>query len=744
MWSQYSHLNDTRARFQAAQRIHEDVANAYHVAAGELAETTEGATSEALILAHQELAVDHNNIGLLLGHLDEGLRQAIQIQYELNQELDRIDAETHRDIAAALPAERQAIITAGHARAVAAHSEFVGRITGLHAGVQGRVEPIVAGIVMRGGLPTDKPDPTQELDNNGFEHRPDKNPESTTNTGLPKKTKGDNFGLQQREDYAETPSPGPIASPAPLSPLGSGIGGQGGGGLTGLGSGSPLPAFTSGMGQVSGTAGGAAPGISAGASGLPGTATPIGQPSTAFTQGLAAGTGIGTPVPSLAPATGTGTPAPGTGPGAGGASTAGISGAAAATPSPGIGAAGTHIPPIAAASAEPSAMIVPPPGMGAPAAPGSASVTPPGATTSFTNPAGGATGSSGNSTVGPAPTGTAGAGATLVPAGVVRAGGATAGRGRIDSPELTAAKALARQLRRDSDAAGYAVIEWTVGVFRSESDGTTETVFISNEGSGYIPRGVFVPRSAQLLTVDCLLDSSFRDRWFGWRDPTRILIEYARLRSQRGARLVAATATNRIEPLRVAGVECALCQRERSTQTSITPVLDDMHAHRLAVQCPDIYPRIARLTVWNDTAVLNQLVVPLAVQMIDAVQSGSAGVDCPPELRQMWDALGSGDELSEKDWEEFELATDVYYATAGASSGRPGYSDETTEIDTSGHSYYRAQWLIARTMELVRGWARRPPPLADMVYASAAAYPGDFAAKIDPMLRLLEREAGTA
>ncbi len=108
----------------------------------------------------------------------------------------------------------------------------------------------------------------------------------------------------------------------------------------------------------------------------------------------------------------------------------------------------------------------------------------------------------------------------------------------------------------------------------------------------------------------------------------------------------------------------------------------------------------------------------------------------------MWDALGSGDEISEKAWEDFELATDVYYATTGACPGRPGFSDDIAEDDTAGRAYYRAQWLVARTMELVRGWAKRPPPLADMVYASAAAYPGDFAAKIDPMLRPLESEAG--
>nr|VTP02305.1 hypothetical protein BIN_B_04459 [Mycobacterium riyadhense] len=597
-------------------------------------------------------------------------------------------------------------------------------------------------------------------DGAGDPPRPNENqPIGAGGQNSPPSPRQSKMGTQNGADASDTPPPtglpaGPLPGmPSPVTPatgvirstgmpgsLGGG-GGMGGGmpagGLSGLGSGNPLSGLTSGLGQTPGTAGGGLSGLPSGAGGVSSAAPAVGQPSAAFAQGLAAGSGAGTSVPPLPPTTGTGTPASGLGPGA---PAAGLSSAAAAAPSAGIGSAGAHVSPVGAGSAggvAPPAMMLPSPGMGAPAAPVSAGGAQLGSPGAMTAPAGGAgptIGSAGN-----APAGAAGGGAALVPAGVVGAGGATNGaRGRTDSPELAAAKALARQLRRDSDAAGYAVIEWAVGVFRSESDATTETVFMSNEGFGYIPQGVFVPRSARLLALDRLADSDFREKWFSWRDPGRVLVEYAALRSQYGARLVAAAVTNRSEPLRAAGVECAVCPRELSAQVLAAPVLDDMHAHRLSVQCPDVYARIVRLAAASESAVLNQLVVPLAMQMVDAVQRRAAGVDCPPELRQMWDALGTGDEIPESAWEDFERATLLYFTTTSASAWRPGFSDDMTDGDTAGRAFYRDQWLIARTMDLVRGWARRPPPLADMVYAAASAYPGDFAAKLEPMLRVLE------
>lgn len=52
-----------------------------------------------------------------------------------------------------------------------------------------------------------------------------------------------------------------------------------------------------------------------------------------------------------------------------------------------------------------------------------------------------------------------------------------------------------------------------------------------------------------------------------------------------------------------------------------------------------------------------------------------------------------------------------------ASAGRPPTGDRER---------YQAQWVTARTMELLQGWERRPVDVADMVYAAATAYPWRF------------------
>ena len=94
-------------------------------------------------------------------------------------------------------------------------------------------------------------------------------------------------------------------------------------------------------------------------------------------------------------------------------------------------------------------------------------------------------------------------------------------RQRTDSPELSSAKALALKLRRDCDGAKYPCIEWAVGIFRSEAGGATECVVTSNEGFGYIPWGVFLPRSARLLGADQLADNGFRDDGLAAKIPPR-------------------------------------------------------------------------------------------------------------------------------------------------------------------------------------------------------------------------------
>lgn len=750
MWSQYSGLEPARAEFRAARGVHEDVEHSYRVAAAQLSTVTEGAASEAMITAHQRMAVDHGQIQDLLGHLDTGLREAIELQFSLNRALDRIDADGHDEVAAAPPTQRAAIIARRHAQALAVHAEFTSGLTGLHARVQGRVEPIATGILGRGGPPLDTPpDPTQALDGDPQMRGPKKRGESHGDSGGGGGAATDDpvaSNPQLRGDLSggtpTPPQPPRVMPPSPLTNSGiSGGGGMGGmspgglgGGLGGggLGSGNPMSGLSSGLGQAPSSAGG---GLSSGLSAGGGAPSGMGQPSAAFAQGLSAGSAGGSAVNALPPAAASGaSPAPGAS-AAGGVPAAGLS--AGQATAGGIGSSGSHVAPAVSAGtamgAGSPAMMLPSPGMGAPAAPPAG---PPGAAPI---PAGSNNAAGSGPAAGTASPGGAGVGAgAVVPAAVMGSanGRATTARIRSESPELVAAKALARQLRRDSDAALYPVIEWVVGVFRSDADQTTETVFMSSEGFGYIPHGVFVPRSARLLAVDPLVDSVFREQWFGWRDPARVLVEYARLRRPGGARLVAAATTYEVvDALREFGVEHAVCARE---QPSASPGLDDMHTHRLAVQCPGLYPRVTYLAAWNDTAVLNRLIVPLVIQMIDGVQHGGGGVDYPAELRQMWDALGSGDEIPESAWKEFEIEVLVYYAITSANPGRAGDDDIAM---TGGGAVYQAQWLVARTMEVVRGWGHQPPPLADMVYAAAAAYPGDFTAKLDPMLRPLEAEA---
>lgn len=709
-----------------------------------------------MITAHQRMGVDHGQIASILQHLDSGLREATELQYALNRALDRIDADAHDELAAAPPTQRASIIAARHAQALAVHSEFVGGITSLHARMQGRVEPIATGILGRGGAPLDTPpDPTQALDGDPQMRGPKKKGEQHGESGSggsgatddPFASNPQLRGNLSGGGITSPPQPPRVMPPSPLTDGGisgaGGIGGMSSGGLGGglggggVGAGTPMSGLSSGLGRASSSAAGGLPSSLSTGGGAPSSAVPgLSQPSAAFSQGLAAGSAGGASfggVPPAATAAGGGPAASS----AGGVPAAGLS-AGQATPASasGIGMPGAHAPvPAAGASGGAGAaappMMLPSPGMGAPAAP----VSPGLSAASVTAPAGTVSGSGGGvPTV--ASGGVGGAGAALVPAPVVSAGSARPTRAPTESPELLAAKALAIQLRRDGDAALYPVIDWAVGVFRSESGSATETVFMSNEGFGYIPHGVFVPRSARLLTVDPLVDNAFRERWFGWLDPARVLVEYARLRSRGGARLIAAATTSKVvDTLREFGVEHASCPRDYNKPLPAPPVLDDMHTHRLAVQWPELFPRITRLADWNDGAVLNRVMVPLAMEMMDGVRHGGGGVDCPPPLRQMWDALGSGDEIPQKTWEDFALEARLYYTSTSSNPGRD------VEADTGGRVVYQAEWLVARTMEVVGGWAHQPPPLTDMAYAAAAACFGDFAAMLDPMLRPLEDEA---
>jgi hypothetical protein len=123
-----------------------------------------------------------------------------------------------------------------------------------------------------------------------------------------------------------------------------------------------------------------------------------------------------------------------------------------------------------------------------------------------------------------------------LPPGVAGSGvGASAGaaseaiRSSLPDPLLASASQLLYRLLNNSRRM-YPYMDWCVGVFRTSSG--VETLIVNSAGAGYIPTGVFVPRSARMLFTDGGLSENFRARWFSWANPAETMLAYAKLVSE--------------------------------------------------------------------------------------------------------------------------------------------------------------------------------------------------------------------
>jgi hypothetical protein len=375
--------------------------------------------------------------------------------------------------------------------------------------------------------------------------------------------------------------------------------------------------------------------------------------------------------------------------------------------------------------------MLPPPGMGGPAAQG---ISTGGAPTGATVPA--TASMSGGGSGGPGGSASAAATPTVVPASVVTPAARAAGSERPPSEDVLAATRLAWELARASDLRRYP-LDWAVGVFRSTSG--SETVVMSNEGSGYVPEGMYLPRDVRVLVADPLVGKDFRDYWFGWQDPARVLVAYAGLRADSGWKLVAAASTWSVDALREAHIECGWADRERSPLRLdwSPPSLDELHVHRLELEYPDLYGRLQRLATIQDPRSQDRLMWPLTATLVQSAFQSSAEV--PLVLRGVWNTLKASVEPPPSMWEEFgrELST---YSVLKVGVKRAGFECASPEEEPGDRRSYRDYWLVARAMEMVAGWEQRPLRLADMAYAAGAVGSGSIRAELEPTLREIEEE----
>lgn len=467
--------------------------------------------------------------------------------------------------------------------------------------------------------------------------------------------------------------------------------GLGGGGLPTQGLGSP-----GGLGSA---------GLPGGAGAAPAMPAPPAA-SSDFSRGLSAGLGGGGPAAPFAP------PVPP--PASTALGSAAPSGAASSGPAPVAAAAGP------AASSSPAAPLAAAAGSSA-ASVGTGGVpsTPMGPLPPFGSdvprtaaPAAAVTPAAGPAAPAPAATGggSAAGPAAPLPPGVLGSGvGASAGaasegiRSSLPDPLLTSASQLLYQLLHDSRM--YPYMDWCVGVFRTSSG--IETLIVNSEGAGYIPTGVFVPRSARMLFADGGLSPEFRARWFSWANPAETMIAYAQLAAEHRedielwALAVSTDDGGTSIPARSMIQHYEECSRSQSPISDDAPTsqLDDTHMHRLETLDRALYARLTgfgdgplpdRSEAWRTTVAAAQMALGRAGSIPNLAVS--------PAIRTVLDLLSKGLPVPANRWQELVAAhIGVLMSGAGLRPGRLGNDAATV-------AYALAYHDLARLIELLLLW----------------------------------------
>ena len=678
--------------------------------------------------------------------------------YGLREDLDQIDLHAHEEIQqlmkqeqrlgpAVMWAEINAVVSKARAAATALATKTAAAITaqGEHIGIDPKPSPAGS------GAGTDPLDPQlRDLQNNGFGLGGGPNPKGGMPTGLDNIPKAPAPGNEprpqiggQRDGAGGQPPGGSGAPDATLQPTGAGDGPGGpkthrpqmgsdrgldpggipgpipfGGGNAG---GSPMPAGNPGGGGVPGFS------MPSGPSGLPGGG---GLP----TQGL--GGGFSPPGSGMAPPTGMTPPTAGPtdfsrGFGAGlGAGPAPL--ASPVTPPPsaastGAGPAGAYSPGPAPVAASGGAVSSPAPPAAPPAASGGAGVPagPVGALPPFgsdvsrtaaaasdgaaVSPASGAPlapsalggGSSSSPPVAPLPPGVVGSGVGA------SAGAASEGvRSSRPDPLLDSASQLVYQLVHACQQKKHFLMDWCVGVFRTQSG--IETVVVNSEGAGYIPAGVFVPRTARMLFADASLSPAFRARWFSWANPAETMLAYAELATTNNpsvelwALAVSTSYGGSSVPARAAGVpQFEDCPVDLSPIKDTDPALplDESHMHRLETVDRPLY---ARLTGFGNGPLPDPSEAWRVTQQAAETALGHAGavrdLAVPPVIREILATLRSGVPVKPERWADLAAA---YFETVGMGTAlRPGLIGS----DGPASAHVRALFDLARLIEIVLRW----------------------------------------
>jgi hypothetical protein len=266
--------------------------------------------------------------------------------------------------------------------------------------------------------------------------------------------------------------------------------------------------------------------------------------------------------------------------------------------------------------------------------------------------------------------------------------------------DLESARAAVADLAAASSAV-YPGLQWAVVVARGAS-GIPEMWLTSNEGAGYIPPGVHVPRAMPLAAG---MDADFDARWFGWSNPAETVLRAIQARGD-AVSAIATTWPQESDMVREACEDVAIgVAQSGDPNEAEASTLTRGRSHRLETVDPALYHELQQA----DRAVVDSYVRQLTQQV-----AFGDGPELSATAQSIAKSLISGRWPTDAEWAA--LRSEYDWARLMAGSQRPGLIgvEEPTQLLN-----YQADFVMCRRLETLVCWQDNGP--ADVVYAARAA-----------------------
>lgn len=241
--------------------------------------------------------------------------------------------------------------------------------------------------------------------------------------------------------------------------------------------------------------------------------------------------------------------------------------------------------------------------------------------------------------------------------------------------------------------------------------GIPQVVISTNEGAGYLPAGCYLPQSMThaFFDVDTL---EFDNKWFGWVDPARILVDYVAVRSD--------ALGGEVQLLGLASSGLVSADVKNMFPQVIPSVTADQGAKPLG---SDNGRNAHRLKVLSPSWFTDVQMSPPDVRNRAAVRATEAAMRLPvaAPLREAggpWQIMQSNRMLDESEWAAFAERYDQEVKMTGAV--RPGFM--TSSQPGQMGAQYVDRFQLVRAMETLLAWRNAPEVSPeDIIYTAHEA-----------------------